>query len=185
MDKLSKTLAEVDVDLARNCTLLNKKIQSLEKTHASLASVNHSSVGLQTSTPIFDDNGVQVSTLGRVMQDNVDLRRANDQLKDQIESLFGDVTAQGGVVLCRFMFTSKLQLLALCMKECPNGDAFSAFVDPMVIFCHDASYVPLIGCKAVKDDDAAVPKHLWLIGYVAHWGSRRLGKMLPWRCLGN
>ncbi len=95
---------------------------------------DQSSVGLQMSTPIFDNNGIQVSTLGRVMQDNVDLRRANDQLKDQIESLFADVT-----VLCRFTFTSELQLLALCMKECPNGDAFSAFIDPMVIFCHDAS----------------------------------------------
>jgi hypothetical protein len=39
--------------------------------------------------------------------------------------------------------------------------------------------------KAVKDDDAAVPKHLWLIGYVAHRGSQRLGEMLPWRGLGK
>jgi hypothetical protein len=108
VEELSKTPAEVGTDLARNCTLLNNKIQSLEKTHASLGSVNHSSAGLQMSTPIFDDNGVQVSTLGRVIQDNVDLRRANDQLKDRIESLSADVTAQGWVVLCRFMFTSEL-----------------------------------------------------------------------------
>jgi hypothetical protein len=79
----------------------------------------------------------------------VDLRRSNDQLKDRIESLTADVTAQGGVVLGRFMFTSKLQLLALCMKECPNGDAFSAFINLIVIFCHDASYVPLTDWETI------------------------------------
>ena len=149
VEELLKTLAEVDADLARNCTLLNNKIQTLEKMQASLASVRHSSAGLKMSTPIFDNNGVQVSTLGRVMHDNVDLRRANDQLKDRIESLTADVTAQGGVVLGRLMFTSKLQLLALCMKECPNGDAFSAFINPIVIFCHDALYVPLTGWETI------------------------------------
>jgi len=35
------------------------------------------------------------------------------------------------------------------MKECPNGEAFSAFVDPMVIFCHDAAYTPLTGWETL------------------------------------
>jgi ribosomal protein L12E/L44/L45/RPP1/RPP2 len=35
------------------------------------------------------------------------------------------------------------------MKECPNGEAFSAFVDPMVVFCHDAAYTPLTGWEAL------------------------------------
>jgi hypothetical protein len=35
------------------------------------------------------------------------------------------------------------------MKECPNGDAFSAFVNPMVIFCHDVLYVPLTGWETI------------------------------------
>jgi hypothetical protein len=31
------------------------------------------------------------------------------------------------------------------MKECPKGDAFAAFVNPMVMFCFDQSCVPLTG----------------------------------------
>jgi len=34
-----------------------------------------------------------------------------------------------------------MQFLELCMKECPKDkdDAFLAFVEPMVVFCHDAA----------------------------------------------
>jgi hypothetical protein len=35
------------------------------------------------------------------------------------------------------------------MKECPKGDAFAAFVDPMVVFCFDPSYVPLTGWETL------------------------------------
>jgi hypothetical protein len=136
VDDLTKTVDEIDHDLARNCTLLHTKIQALERQQVT----GPSTAGLTMSTPIFDDAGNQVSMLGRVMQDNVDLTRANELLKGRIERLAADVTAQGGVTLGRYTFTSELQLMELCMRECPSGDAFSAFVDPMVIFCHDASY---------------------------------------------
>ena len=145
VEELSRNLAGVDADLAKTCTLLNNKIQALERKLGALSSAAQPSPGLTISTPIFDGNGIHVSTLGRVMQDNVDLKRANEQLKDRIEMLAADITAQGGVLLGKFTFTSELQLLALCMKECPNGEAFSAFVDPMVTFCHDAAYTPLAG----------------------------------------
>ena len=149
VEELARNLAGVDADLAKTCTLLNNKIQALERKQVSLSSAAQASPGLTMSTPIFDDNGIHVSTLGRVMQENVDLKCANDQLKDRIEMLAADVTAQGGVILGRFTFTSELHLLALCMKECPNGEAFSAFVDPMVVFCHDAAYTPLTGWEAL------------------------------------
>ena len=149
IEELLRNLAGVDADLAKTCTLLNNKIQALERKQVSLSSATQSLPGLIMSTPIFDNNGVHVSTLSRVMQENVDLKRANDQLKDRIEMLDADVTAQGGVVLGHFTFTSELQLLALCMKECPNGEAFSAFVDPMVVFCHDAAYSPLTGWETL------------------------------------
>ena len=149
VEELARNLAGVDADLAKTCTLLNNKIQALERKQVAFSSVAQALPGLTMSTPIFDDNGVHVSTLGRVMQENVDLKRANDQLKDRIEMLAADVTAQGGVVLGRFTFTSKLQLLALCMKECPNGEAFSAFLDPMVVFCHDVAYTPLTGWETL------------------------------------
>ena len=149
VEELARNLAGVDADLAKTCTLLNNKIQALERKQVSLSSAAPASPGLTMSMPIFDDNGVHVSTLGRVMQEIVDLKRANDQLKDRIEMLAADVTAQGGVILGRFTFTSELHLLALCMKECPNGEANSAFVDPMVVFCHDAAYTPLTGWEAL------------------------------------
>ena len=98
VEELSRNLAGVDADLAKTCTLLHNKIQSLERTLVSLSSTAPSTHGLTMSTPIFDDNGVHVSTLGRAMQGNVDLKRANDQLKARIELLAADVTAQGGVV---------------------------------------------------------------------------------------
>jgi len=126
VEELSRNLAGVDADLAKTCTLLNNKIKALERKQVSLSSAAHASPGLTLSTPIFDDNGVHVSTLGRVMQENVDLKHSNDQLKDWIEMLAADVTAQGGVILGRFPFTSELHLLALCMKGLlrfrgPNG----------------------------------------------------------------
>jgi hypothetical protein len=55
--------------------------------------------------------------------------------------------AQGGVMLGRHTFTSEVHLLELCMKECPKGDIFAAFIDLMVVFCFDPSYVPLIGLE--------------------------------------
>jgi len=147
--ELSRNLAGVDADFAKTCTLLNNKIQALGRKQVSLSNAAQKSPGLTMSTPIFDNNGVHVSMLGRVMQENIDLKHTNDQLKDRIDMLAADVTAQGGVVLERFTFTSELQLLALCLKECPNGEAFSAFMDPMVVFCHDAAYTPLTGLETL------------------------------------
>ena len=49
----------------------------------------------------------------------------------------------------RHTFTLELQLSQLCVKECPKGDAFSAFVDPMVIFCFNPSYTPLAGWETL------------------------------------
>ena len=64
VEDLTKTIDAVDLDLVRNCTLLNSKIQALERQQAT----GPSTAGLTMSTPIFDDAGNQVSTLGRVMQ---------------------------------------------------------------------------------------------------------------------
>ena len=149
MDDLTTTLAEVDEDLVRNCTLLDNKTQVLEKKQRAISNASPSPSSLNMSTPIFDDNGIQVFTLGRLLQDNVDLARSNELLKARIERLSADVIAQGGVTLGSHTFTSEMQLLELCMKECPKGDAISAFVDPMVVFCHDAAYSPLSGWEGI------------------------------------
>jgi len=150
MDELTTTLAEVDEDFVRNCTLLDNKTQVLEKKQHAIGSASPSPSSLTMSTPIFDDNGrIQASTLGRLLQENIDLSRSNKLLKARIERLSADVIAQGGVTLGSHTFTFEMQLLELCMKECPKGDAFLAFVDPMVVFCHDAVYSPLPGWEGI------------------------------------
>jgi hypothetical protein len=52
-------------------------------------------------------------------------------------------------MLGKYTFTLELQLMELCMKECPKGDAFAAFVDPMIIFCFDPSYIPIAGWETL------------------------------------
>jgi hypothetical protein len=100
---------------------------------------------LDLLTPILDACGVCVATLGDAMQENVDLKLTNTHLEQRLDRLAADITAQGRVVLGRHTFTSELQLLQLCLKECPKGDAFAAFIDPMVVFCFDPSYVLMTG----------------------------------------
>ena len=46
-------------------------------------------------------------------------------------------------------FTLELHLSRLCVKECPKGGVFAAFVDPMVIFCFYPSYTPLTGWETL------------------------------------
>jgi hypoxanthine-guanine phosphoribosyltransferase len=99
IDKLTTTLAEVDEDLVHNCTLLDNKTQVLERKQRAIGNTGPSPSSLTMSTPIFDDNGVQVSTLGRVLQDNIDLSCSNKLLKGRIEQLSADVIARGGVTL--------------------------------------------------------------------------------------
>ena len=46
-----------------------------------------------------------------------------------VEGPAADILAQGGVVLGKHMFTSEFQLLQLCLKEYPKGDAFTVLMD--------------------------------------------------------
>jgi len=85
VDELTMTLAEVDEDLVRNCTLLDNKTQVLEKKQHAIGNTSPLPSSLNMSTPIFDDNGIQVSTLRRLLQDNIDLSRSNELLKGRIE----------------------------------------------------------------------------------------------------
>jgi hypothetical protein len=70
------------------------------------------------------------------------------------------------------------------MKECPKGNAFAAFVDPMVIFCFDPTYVPLSGWETLtkameKSGNYPVTDRKVIASYNAHhshWFSE--GKMV-------
>ncbi len=84
--------------------------------------------------PIHVDHGDCVTTLGGLLQKNADLKHDNTLLVERLNCLATDVTAQGGVMLGKHTFTSEAHLLELCMKECPKGNAFAAFVNPMVVF---------------------------------------------------
>jgi len=56
---------------------------------------------LTMSTPIHC-----ITTLGNLLQKNIDLKQANEQLTQWLESLAADITAQGSVVVGKHTFTS-------------------------------------------------------------------------------
>jgi hypothetical protein len=146
LEELSGMVAAIDNNLTKNCRLLNDKIKALEGMLAALPRLSpHNLPGLAMSTTILDNNGDCVTTLGGILQNNLDLKCNNERLKGVLEKLAAEVTTQWGLVVGKFTFTSELELTKLCIKEYPKGDAFLAFVDPMIIFCFDPSYVPIAG----------------------------------------
>jgi hypothetical protein len=150
LEELSDVIAAVDSNLAKNCKLLNVKIQALERKVAATPVPAPALVALTMDTPIHDAHGDCVTTLGRLMQESDDIKNENSLLLQQLDRLAADITAQGRVMLGRHnIFTSEIHLLQLFMKECPKGDAFAAFVDPMVVFCFDQSYSPLTGWETL------------------------------------
>ena len=143
LEELSDLITSVDADLITNCKLLNDKIKALERKSTVDTRPPHANLSLTLSTPLLDDRGDCVTTLGGILQENAMLRQENSKLVSRIDRLTADFSARGGVTLGKHVFSSELQLSELVMKECPPGDAFAAFVDPMVIFCFDANYQPL------------------------------------------
>jgi hypothetical protein len=59
------------------CNLLNAKIWALEQQHPALLSVASSPPVLTLSTPIQDDQGDCVTTLGSVLQEKDNVKWAN------------------------------------------------------------------------------------------------------------
>jgi hypothetical protein len=86
-------------------------------------------------------------------------------------------------MLGKHTFTYEVRLLELCMKECPKGNAFAVFVNPIVVFCFDPSYVPFTRCKMLtkameKSGSHPVTNRKVVASYNAHhshWFSE--GKM--------
>ncbi len=94
---------------------------------------------------IVDDSGVVVGTLGQLLEGLKSLTSENAQLHGKIESLAGDVAAQGGNVLDGLAFLSKAQAMEVVLVEAPDGDAFEVFLDVMSLFCCDQNYDPSTG----------------------------------------
>jgi hypothetical protein len=127
----------------RNLTHLSDKIKALATgAVTSAASPPAPQLSLSLTIPIVDANGVQVTDLGSILHKIGILRVDNVKLMKRIDGIRADLTAQGGVVFGRHTFTSELQVLQLTMAECPGGEAFALFVDPILIFCHDSAYSP-------------------------------------------
>ena len=130
-------------DNVRNLTHLSDKIKALSAgAVASTAPAPAPQSSLSLMMPIVDSSGVQVSDLGSVLCKFGLLRAENVKLTVRIDRLRADLTAQGGIVFGRHSFTLELQILQLAMVECPGGEVFALFVDPISIFCHDSAYSP-------------------------------------------
>ena len=130
-------------DNVRNLTHLSDKIKALAMgAVASAASPPAPQLSLSLTIPIVDTNSVQVTDLGSILRKIGILRADNVKLTERIDGIRADLTAQGGVVFGRHTFTSELQVLQLAMAECPGGEAFALFVNPISIFCHDSAYSP-------------------------------------------
>lgn len=138
-------LEDLEVDNIKNLTHLKDKIKRLINnlvTPAPSPSGSHAApvTALCVTTPILDGHGSQVGLLGDVMDGITSLKADNKKLHKQLDALVVDITAQGDVVLGQHTFTSELQVLVLCMVECPNGDAFLLFVDTVSLFCHNTMH---------------------------------------------
>jgi hypothetical protein len=92
------------------------------------------------TTPITDTNGRQIGVFGDIMDKLAALKANNIKISDRLDVIKEDVTAQGGVVFGQHTFTLEFQVLQVALLECPQGNAFGLFVNPISIFCHNALY---------------------------------------------
>jgi hypothetical protein len=82
-----------------------------------------------------------------VMSAISNLKAENSRIKTRLDAMQADLAAGGGMVFGCHTFTLEQHVMDVVMVECPQGDAFSLFVDPMSIFCHDKMYSPYAGCQ--------------------------------------
>ena len=148
---LTERFEEWEGDNVSNLMLLNDKIKELKTTLAT-ATPHQGTVSISFSTPITDENGDRIGELGDFLSDMQALKAENVALQADLGAIKADLKAQGGIVFGQQLFTSESQLVTSAMLECPQGDAFALFVDPVSIFCHDAPYNPCTGWqKDTKD----------------------------------
>jgi hypothetical protein len=133
-----------DGDNISNLMHLNDKIKGLMKIQAPPPPpvLTPAPFLLCLTTPITDSNGMQIGVFGDIMDKLATLKANNVRLSDHLDAIKVDLMAQEGVVFGQHTFTSELQVLQVVMSECPQGNAFGLFVDPILLFCHDAMYSP-------------------------------------------
>ncbi len=96
----------------------------------------------------------------------------NTRLYEQVESLPAEVMPQGGVILDGLAFTSEAQVKKVVMRECPKGDAFEVFLDPMLLWCWDLGYSPVTNwektTRAMDEDYSATTRKMVISYYQTH-----------------
>ena len=148
IDEITQRLDEAEDDNMRNLTHLSNKIKEASVAQASAiasSSSERSHPPIGFDTPIIDSNGGQLGCIGAMLSEISTLRAENASVKSRLDALQADLAAGGGVVFGRHTFTSEQHVMETVMAECPQGDAFSLFVDPLSIFCHDGMYQPHSG----------------------------------------
>ncbi len=147
VEELSERFEEWEGDNVSNLTLLNDKIKELRATQTAIstATPHQGTASISFSTPITDENGERIGELGDFLSDMQALKTENVALKADLGAIKANLKAQGGIVFGQQLFTSEPQLFTSAMLDCPQGDAFALFVDPVSLFCHDAPYNPCTG----------------------------------------
>ncbi len=143
VERVKSLMVEIDENMIYNFTLLNDRVKALERQANTAQGVGAILGTFDWDAPVVDAHGLKVSTIRKIFEDNDRLVSENVTLLDKLDQLATDITAQGGAVLGCHMFSSKGKVRDLAMLKCPSGDAFAAFVDPMVLFNHNAMYVPV------------------------------------------
>jgi hypothetical protein len=143
VEEVKRLVDKIDEDMILNFTLLNERIKALEHQAPTALAVGASLGLLDLDVPVVDDHGLKVTTVRKILEENMRLTTENITLGSKLNQLAADITAQGGAVLGRHTFASEGNVKDLAMLKCPSGDAFAVFVDPMVLFNHDAMYLPV------------------------------------------
>jgi hypothetical protein len=156
-EEVSSRFEDWDEDNVQNLKHLNEKIKKMLQPPSTtvppqVVNQPQGTFALCVDTPILGTNGAEVGCLGQLMHEltllrdeNVDIRAGQVKMREELDAIKADVTAQGGVMLGHHTFSSEIQVMQIAMKECPQGDAFALFVDPVSIYCHDAMYSPVVG----------------------------------------
>jgi hypothetical protein len=128
--KLSDLIRAVDEDHQQASKFLMTKIWSLP-SHSGPSrggTLGHGiGMALTLGMDIVNDSGVVVGTLGQLLEGLKALTSKNAQLRGKIESLAGNVAAQGGNVLDGLAFLLEAQAMEAVLVEAPDGDSFEVF----------------------------------------------------------
>ncbi len=147
MEEITQQLDDWEGGNIQNLTHLNDKIKAVlaRQTNALPPPGLELPVLTLPHNTIVDSNGVQRGVFDGVMSAISNLKAENSRIKTRLDAMQANLAAGGGVVFGCHTFTSEQHVMDVVMAECPQGDAFSLFIDPMSIFCHDGMYLPYAG----------------------------------------